>query len=307
MELTRTEHLKSHKICAFISKGQTLKYLVRALLCITLRYGNRRRRAQSAIVRCASYGQIRIPGSEAVVAAAIDGPLQQPRAEILVVASSHAQGKIVLDHVLAFLGNKVRNRRLYQLVNSSVDTYLKDRQTGIQVRTCGSDSKRLHGAAPYLMIYDEIAQWPPNSVRAMLAALETSRGKITGSRAIWIGTRPASADHPFAQALGGKNKSVKYSQCHAAREKDPPTRRITYKRANPALDHFPDLEKSIRDEAATAKANPELLPQFRALRLNMGVADHENKIGLVDADLYRACEVKERVMEPPYILGLDVS
>ena len=46
-----------------------------------------------------------------------------------------------------------------------------DKKTGISVRTCGSDSKRLHGAAPLLLIYDEMAQWPPNSVKPMLAAL----------------------------------------------------------------------------------------------------------------------------------------
>ena len=50
----------------------------------------------------------------------------------------------------------------------------------------------LHGAAPRLLLLDAMAQWPPERVGPMLAALRTSRGKIPGSKALWLGTRPSS-------------------------------------------------------------------------------------------------------------------
>ena len=40
------------------------------------------------------------------------------------------------------------------------------------------NGERLNGAAPKLMILDEVAQWPGTQIDAMLAALTTSRGKI---------------------------------------------------------------------------------------------------------------------------------
>ena len=47
------------------------------------------------------------------------------------------------------------------------------------LRVIGSDPKRAHGAAPMLLIFDELAQWPHGQIDAMLAALETSKGKDT--------------------------------------------------------------------------------------------------------------------------------
>ena len=243
----------------------------------------------------------------ALACAAIDGPMRQPNSEILVVASSHTQGQIVFKHILAFMGKKVHNRMMYQLVNNFSDAYLLDKKTGISVRTCGSDSKRLHGAAPLLLIYDEMAQWPPNSVKPMLAALETSRGKIPNARSVWIGTRPEDNEHPFSQALDGRNKEVEYHQLHSAGKDDPPFRRRTWLKANPGLPHFPDLEKTIKRESGAAKDNPELLPQFKALRLNQGVADHDRLTGLAAPEQYKACEVKSGMITRPYVLALDLS
>ena len=72
---------------------------------------------------------------------------------------------------------------------------------------------------------------------------------------LWIGTRPASETHPFALALAG---GVGYSQVqtHCARPDDPPHRRRTWARANPALAFMPDLLAAIQRESATGKARP---------------------------------------------------
>ena len=149
----------------------------------------------------------------------------------------------------------------------------------------GSDPRRLHGAAPALTICDEVAQWPPTKIDEMLAALRTAAGKIPDSRLLMIGTRPSDESHPFAVAL----RDADYTQIHAARESDPTFQRRTWKKANPSLDFFPDLEKAIRREAQAAKRDPALLAQFRALRLNLGTSDTEVSI-LLDPGLWESIE-----------------
>ncbi len=172
------------------------------------------------------------------------------------------------------------------------------------VRVVGSDPRRLHGAAPRLLIYDEVAQWPPEKLPRMLAALTTSRGKIPDSRALWIGTRPDSPDHPFQKALDGHGMGYRLS--YQARENDPPFHRRTWKRANPGLDHFPDLEAAIRQEAVTARMDPEQLASFRALRPNQGVSDTVRSL-LVDADTWKRIEMGDQGMDGKYALGLDLG
>ena len=145
-------------------------------------------------------------------------------AETLIVASSFEQGLIAFRHLKHFLqptfekyGVGVSGR--YRIQDTANKASIRDTVTGAVVRVVGSDPRRLHGAAPKLIIGDELAQWPHTQIDAMLAALTTSRGKIEGSRAIWIGTRPKSETHPFAKMLAG---GVGYSQVHAATEKDNP-------------------------------------------------------------------------------------
>ena len=206
----------------------------------------------------------------AIACAALDGPLAEPAAEVLVVASSHEQGQIVFRHVQRFLADKIEagEFRMQDTVNTSRLTH---RRTGTMLTVKGSDPRRLHGAAPSLTIADELAQWPLPRVDAMLAALRTAAGKIPGSRLFLIGTRPADAAHPFATAL----READYAQIHAAAPDDSPFARRTWRRANPSLDHMPDLAEAIAREAKAAKRDSSLLPSFKALRLNMGVADTE--------------------------------
>ena len=254
-------------------------------------------------------------GGKSTFAAALlccyfDGPLMQPNSEIILVASAHGQAGVVFNHAVNFLGrDRLSDKSRYRFQSTNIDHYTKDLKTGVSIRSAGADSRKLHGAAPVLSIYDELAQWPPSRVRSMLAALTTSAGKIPGSRAVWIGTRPESSDHPFQQALDGKNRSVTYRQTHAARDNDPPFRRTTWKRANPGLDAMPDLLEAIEREAAAAKDNSELLPQFEALRLNKGIADHSDTLaGLITPEVYADIESGGVVeVGGDYVLALDVG
>ena len=220
----------------------------------------------------------------ALACAALDGPLAEPDAEVLLVASSHEQGQIVFRHVQRFLAPKIEAGEFRQqdTVNTS---RLTNRATGSALFVKGSDPKRLHGSAPALTICDELAQWPTPRIGEMLAALRTASGKIPNARLFMIGTRPADEVHPFAVAL----RDADYSQCHAAGKDDPPFQRRNWRKANPSLDHMPDLELAIRREAKAAKRDPSLLASFRALRLNQGVADTEQAT-LLDADTWERIE-----------------
>ncbi|MCY4002497.1 MAG: terminase large subunit [Rhodospirillales bacterium] len=240
----------------------------------------------------------------------VDGPLVEPRAECLVVASSFDQGTVCFRHVLAFLepsfdehGTGPRGR--FRIQDSANRATVTDRVTGAMLRVVGSDPRRLHGAAPKLLLYDEVAQWPPERLPAMLAALKTSRGKVPASRGIWLGTRPDAPEHPFQRALDGHG--VGFTLCYAARPDDPPFHRRTWKRANPGLDHLPDLDAIVRQEADDARRDPDALQMFRALRLNQGVGDVRRSV-LVDADSWARVERPEPAdMEGKYVLGIDLG
>ena len=235
----------------------------------------------------------------------VDGPLVEPRAETVIVASSFDQGLIAFRHILAFMEPRMAaDRGRWRVQDSANRATITDNVSGAMVRVVGSDPRRLHGAAPRLLIYDEVAQWPLEKLPRMLAALTTSRGKIPDSRALWIGTRPDTADHPFQKALDGHGVGFRLS--YSARPNDAPFHRRTWKRATPALDHFPDLEKTIRTEALTAKSDPVQLASFRALRLNQGVSDTVRSL-LVDADTWKRIEVDDLGMGGKYALGVDLG
>ena len=239
----------------------------------------------------------------ALLCAALDGPLAAPMAESVLVASSFDQALIPFRFLLAFMRPKLdAEPRRWRVQDSPNRATVTDKLTGAMVRVIGSDPRRAHGIAPSLILADELAQWPAERIDAMIAALESSRGKIEGARALWIGTRPAAPEHPFAKMLEG---GVGYAQVHAAPDNAPPLQRSTWKRANPGLDHLPDLEAAIRREARRAKADPSALAAFRALRLNQGTADVLESV-LLEAGTWERVEGNA---EPagPYALGLDLG
>ena len=235
----------------------------------------------------------------------VDGPLVEPMAENVVIASSFEQALQIFRHVLHFLRptlDKYTNR--FRVQDSANRASVQDRETGAFLRVLGSDARRLHGLQAKLLLYDEIAQWPDPD--KMLAALSTSKGKIPGSKALWIGTRPSSPDHPFEKALNG---GVAYAQVHAARPDDPPFSVATWRKANPGLAYLPDLEEQIRIEAKQAKRDPAILSSFRALRLNMGVAETVESLLLDPASWERiertALSINGRT--GGHVLGVDLG
>ena len=93
-----------------------------------------------------------------------------------------------------------------------------------------------------------------------------------------------------------------------ARPDDPPFQRRIWRKANPGLDHLPDLEAVIRQEAEAAKVDESALASFRALRLNQGVSDTVASV-LLDAGSWTRAEAlpapEDRASS--YVLGVDLG
>ena len=240
----------------------------------------------------------------AIGCAAIEGPLMLPRAESVVVASSFEQAMICWRHVLAFLEGKYDDVRQRFRVQDSVNrASITNRETGAMLRLIGSDPARAHGLAPALIVADELAQWPHGNIGRMLAALETSRGKLERTSMLWIGTRPATSAHPFERMLTG---GADYIQSHFAPPEDPPFRLSTWRKANPGISAMPDLLVAIRKEAARAKLDSEKLAQFRALRLNQGTSDTVERF-VLSAATWEGIERPDTALMGKYCLGVDLG
>ena len=239
----------------------------------------------------------------AIAAACLDGPLVEPRAEIVVCASSHEQGRIVFDHVGAFL-NVLEHKKKYRVWDSVNVAQIRNRDNGVTLKCIGSDPRRAHGLAPVLVICDEPAQWPPNTGDKMIAALRTALGKIPGSRLIALGTRADSDEHWFEKMLTG---DADFAMSYQAHPDLPPFRKSTWLKANPSLRYMPHLEKVLRREAGRAKRDPQQLAAFRALRLNQGTPDVVTSM-LVEAAAWKRAEFAGTLEEAGrYALGIDLG
>ena len=221
-----------------------------------------------------------------IAAATLDGPLAVPRGETVIVASSFEQARIAFEHVAAFMGDKLDDRRRWKVWDTAQQARIECRQTGARVRCVGSDPRRAHGLAPVLVLADEPAQWPDTTGERMVAALQTAAGKQPHSRFVALGTRPAEPEHWFAKMLAG---GADYSQTHAADPDAPTFQQRTWRRANPSLSIMPDLRHAIAREAKAARSDPSLLASFRALRLNGGTSDTTQST-LLDAGTWQRIE-----------------
>ena len=237
-----------------------------------------------------------------IACATLDGPLAVPRGETVIVAASFEQTRIAFDHVIAFMGDQLHDRKRWKVWDTAQQARIEDRATGARVRCIGSDPRRAHGLAPVLVLADEPAQWPETTGERMVAALRTAAGKQPHSRFVALGTRPVADTHWFAKMLEG---GVDYGQCHAATDADPPFQKRRWAKANPSLPAMPDLAVAIRTEAAQAKADPAMLAAFRALRLNLGTEDTEAS-WLLDADTFKR-HIGDVPAEGRCVWGIDLG
>ena len=225
------------------------------------------------------------------------------RADIVCIASSFGQGKIIYDHAAAFLDDKLQDRRTYRIRDTNTNSSFQHRQTGASFKCISSDPKRAHGLAPFLLLCDEPAQWLDTRAAAMWAALKTGLGKIPGSRAVCLGTRPKDETHFFARLLDG---GAGFVQNYSVSEEADPFNRHNWHRANPSLRYFPELRRVYEEEAAEARKDANELQSFRALRLNAGASD-VLEAWLLESTSWKRCESPKAKPKGKYLLGLDLG
>ena len=236
-----------------------------------------------------------------IAAAVVDpaGPWHGRGYEVTVSAATFDQGLVIFRDLLGYLGRyDLTDRGEWRKQESQNVASIEHRASGARAKVIGSKPSGAHGARPKLVLADEPAQWEHPD--AMLSVLRTGLGKVPGSRLIALGTRPSDEGHWFARMLepGG----CAYSQTHAAAVDAPDFHRRTWKKANPSLDYFPDLEKRIRLEADEARTDPSKLASFRAMRLNLGTADVLHRT-LLDAGTWERIEGEGRAYRPLFAWG----
>ena len=115
-----------------------------------------------------------------IAAATLDGPLAVPRGETVIVASSFEQARIAFEHVIAFMGDKLGDKRRWKVWNTAQQARIEDRKTGARVRCIGSDPRRAHGIQRRrrrrARLSPGLRRWPGDSCHEPVVAQRNGRG-----------------------------------------------------------------------------------------------------------------------------------
>jgi len=245
-------------------------------------------------------------GAIATAALVPGGPLFIAGTAVVVVAASFGQAREAYEATREALQPWVRSDPDAWRFLDSQRLLIEHRPTTTKLEVRGSEARTLHGIRRgRLFILDEPAQWQANMSDRIWSAVRTSLGKVPGAKVLAIGTRPATTTHWFSRLLAGGRATFATSY-HADKEDDP-FAPATWRKANPSLSALPALREVIEVEAAEAREDASLLPGFKALRLNMGVVDHEQQL-LLDASTWERIELLPGG-DPVggWVLGLDLG
>ena len=249
----------------------------------------------------------------AVLAACVDpeGPLFAPRAVNIVVASNLQQARETFEAGRWMLAQRydLSKRGTWAHSDSTNSVRLIHRPTGATIRALSSAPRGAHGLGAFrLALLDEPAQWETGTSDAMYSAINTSLGKLPGSRIAAIGTRPESSEHWFSKLLdvpAPGRFAASYRVPSGTPDKDLLTRRA-WLRANPSAKHWPTLDQAIRKAARDARDDPRLLRQFRALRCNMGESD-VSRAHLIEAADWASAGASPPEREGVPLWGVDLG
>ena len=229
-----------------------------------------------------------------------EGPLHSAGAEVVVLSASHSQGALLVRDLEHFLLSAGVGEKELSVWNNQTHARAVHKATESGMLCLGSSPARLHSRRPRLVIIDELGAFADRAAAEALATAETACGKVPGSRVVLIGTRPPSSTHPFSDALERWPSIVHSSKSVSM---------AGARRANPSLEHFPELEKRVRRELRKARKDAGAMQAFKALRLNLGGALHER-----DGVLINAAEWEDFAHDPSaapddfgYVLGVDMG
>lgn len=236
--------------------------------------------------------------------AAPDGPWRDLPAgrQAVIVAASGDQASIALQDVDALIGDRYPERKFSDSPASR--RWTAKHIGGGEAKVISSNPRTAHGLRPGLVIADEMAQWPPNTIAQMLAALRTARGKVPGSKFVAIGTRSHISSHPLTAMLKATGAGA-WARTYAADPDDELGSFETWCKAAPSLRVLPTLREAYEQEWEAAQRDPSQLAAFKSLRLNMGVRDTIEAV-VIDAQVWLDAE-GDLPDDGPVVWGIDLG
>lgn len=251
-------------------------------------------------------------GKTAIVAmlvlAHLVGPEARRNAQIYSAAQSRDQAGIVFG-----LASKMV--RLSPTLNAPDKVVVRESAkelysplTGVRYKALSADATTAYGFSPVLVIHDELGQVKGDRSE-LFDALETAMGAQTEPLSIVISTQAATGLDLLSKLIDDAKTKADPKQkliLFSADEEDDIEDEATWRKANPALGDFLNIEE-IKGLAAKAARMPSFEASFRNLHLNQRVASHNQLFSLsvweanggeVDFSVFDDC---------PVYAGLDLS
>ena len=259
-------------------------------------------------ILCLSFarGNGKTPTASQIAWLAFHGFFGDFAASVDIFGPSHLQAKQAFNHILRWGGKKFEDRKLYKFTYGQ-QYLLKDKTSGISLRSRGASGKTAHGLVSQMVILDEPAQLQPNTRDELWASIQTSLGKVPDSKAILIGTQSKDPNHFFSKLCNGQ---ADYVLKFSADDDDDVHSPKTWAKANPSLKYLPTLRKQIAKESEALKIDPSCLGMFRNLRLNLPVDPVGRTILINLLDYQTHLLVKDEDLpgrRGPYCLGIDLG
>jgi phage terminase large subunit-like protein len=225
------------------------------------------------VVRRAILSMARKNGKTALIAcialAHLVGPEAIVNGEIYSAANDRDQAAIVFKFARQIVELEPVLREQIEIIPSTKTMIA--RRTGSVYRAVSAEATTKHGLLPSLIIYDELAQ---AKNRALYDVLDTAFGACKEPLFIVISTQSNDPEHVLSKLIDdGVSKVDPTIVCHlyAADEDCELDDEEQWKKANPALGRFRDLEDLIA-AVRKAKRMPAEEPKVRNLFLNQRVS-----------------------------------
>lgn len=235
------------------------------------------RRIYDTPTRLAIVSMGRKNGKTALIAmimlAHLVGPEARRNAQIYSAAQSRDQAGIVfgLASQMVRMNPELNDSNVVVVRESAKELYSP--LTGVRYKALSADATTAYGFSPVLVIHDELGQ-VRGERSELYDALETAMGAQVEPLSIVISTQAPTALDLLSKLIDDAKTGAdpqRKLMMFAAGQEDPIGDEATWRKANPALGDFLNIEE-FRGLAATAGRMPSAESSFRNLNLNQRVA-----------------------------------
>lgn len=234
------------------------------------------------------------------------GPEARANAQIFSAAQSRDQASIVFSLAAKMVRRSPILNDMVHVRESAKELFCGE--TGVKYKALSAEASTAYGLSPVLAIHDELGQVEgPRS--DLYDALETAMGAQENPLSIVISTQSPSDGDLLSKLIDDAqtvdDPSTKLA-LYAAAADDDPWLEETWRKANPALGDFLNIEE-VRRTAERARRMPALESSFRNLVLNQRVTGEaqfcppavwKRNGNAPDAEAFERC---------PVYAGLDLS